>query len=629
VAVTRAATDAYAGPSSAGAVLSPIIDFGLGDGVPAAMSGTYNTDGVYGGYNASTSTYMGYRFATGGIDLSTRQLIGWSMAQNSLSRGNLSSVANGGLRIAFSDGTNWFAYNVFGGDVAPYTGSSSGGFSGYAGLGANDQSVNACWFLDRDTRATAATSGALNWASVTHIEIHFRSDSAGTKELAMGHIITAGLPLFTGTATNSLFEDGRSAYTTGGTYVFPWVFRPTPEYSLSSLRSPETIQLGVQIGDGSTTTTLTESDVNVTYWGRFEDYTPSNSVPPNSSILIDTPRLFDFYQSATDTINMSDFFVSSTSMIGLRVRGSTSGTLNLTRWTITNFELMELAHGNFVSCSFVEGLVPVEITADTSASGSFVRDSYGIKITGAAGDYSALGIDLLDNTTHDIEAGAGGAGTYDLTGLTIPSGYTLKVHNDSATNAITVSLPPGTTTTTSTAGGSITIDTAVTVTVSITALNESLTAISGAAVYLEAATGGPLPYQESVSLVRSGSTATVTHTAHGLSTADEIKIRGCDQSAYNIAASITVTSVNAYTYAVSGTPTTPATGTPTATSVILNGDTNGSGILQDTSFTYTTDQPVSGTTRKATSSPFYRASSIVGTITDSGFASSVILVGDE
>ena len=64
------------------------------------------------------------------------------------------------------------------------------------------------------------------------------------------------------------------------------------------------------------------------------------------------------------------------------------------------------------------------------------------------------------------------------------------------------------------------------------------------------------------SIIRSGSTATVTTgSSHGLSTNDEVYISGADQSEYNVVAVITVTGASTFEYEVSGTPTTPATGT--------------------------------------------------------------------
>lgn len=63
------------------------------------------------------------------------------------------------------------------------------------------------------------------------------------------------------------------------------------------------------------------------------------------------------------------------------------------------------------------------------------------------------------------------------------------------------------------------------------------------------------------SITRSGSTATVTCTAHGYSTGNKAAIAGATQSEYNGVFTITVTGANTFTYIVSGTPATPATGT--------------------------------------------------------------------
>jgi len=83
--------------------------------------------------------------------------------------------------------------------------------------------------------------------------------------------------------------------------------------------------------------------------------------------------------------------------------------------------------------------------------------STGLTITGPAGDYSGLEVRVNNNSQYDITLGSGGAGTYDLTNITAPSGYTVKIRNNSVTNAVTVELSPSLTTSTSTAGGTLTI----------------------------------------------------------------------------------------------------------------------------------------------------------------------------
>lgn len=70
------------------------------------------------------------------------------------------------------------------------------------------------------------------------------------------------------------------------------------------------------------------------------------------------------------------------------------------------------------------------------------------------------------------------------------------------------------------------------------------------------------------SLTRSSTTATVTTAApHGYATGDYVTHAGAAQTAYNVKAKITVTGLTTYTFAVSGAPATPATGTVTATYV--------------------------------------------------------------
>lgn len=64
------------------------------------------------------------------------------------------------------------------------------------------------------------------------------------------------------------------------------------------------------------------------------------------------------------------------------------------------------------------------------------------------------------------------------------------------------------------------------------------------------------------SITRSGSIATVTATAHGCVSNQTVTIAGAAQSEYNGAFVVTRTGPNTFTYLVSGTPATPATGAP-------------------------------------------------------------------
>jgi hypothetical protein len=153
--------------------------------------------------------------------------------------------------------------------------------------------------------------------------------------------------------------------------------------------------------------------------------------------------------------------------------------------------------------------------------------------------------------------------------------------------------------------------------------------VSGARVYIEADDNGPLPYQESVAITRSGATATVTHASHGLSSGSKIKVKGAAEIEYNGIYTISIIDSNSYSYTVSGTPATPATGSPIVTAVIINETTDINGVVSDTSFPYIGDQPIIGRARKADTSPLYQSNIIAGTITSSGLDSLVFLIRDD
>lgn len=71
-----------------------------------------------------------------------------------------------------------------------------------------------------------------------------------------------------------------------------------------------------------------------------------------------------------------------------------------------------------------------------------------------------------------------------------------------------------------------------------------------------------------------------------------------------------------------------AGGPATEGTVIFNELTGVSGIVTTASYSYTGDQPVIGRVRKSTAAPYYKTSDIVGTITSSGFYTTVLMIGD-
>jgi hypothetical protein len=155
-------------------------------------------------------------------------------------------------------------------------------------------------------------------------------------------------------------------------------------------------------------------------------------------------------------------------------------------------------------------------------------------------------------------------------------------------------------------------------------------AIGSARVFIETSDGtGPLPFEESVVIAQSGGTATVTHNGHGMSTDHYVVIRDAIPNEYNKVAQITKTTDDEYTYAVDSGVSSPATGSPVASAVIISGLTNGSGLASDTR-TYSSNQPFKGWARKSSAQPYYQNGPITGTISSTdGFTASIALLSDE
>lgn len=141
------------------------------------------------------------------------------------------------------------------------------------------------------------------------------------------------------------------------------------------------------------------------------------------------------------------------------------------------------------------------------------------------------------------------------------------------------------------------------------------------------------------SITGSGTTATVTHTGHGMSTGDNVIISGVtNDDRYNGAFSVTVTGTNTYTYTTESTiVSTPASGTIKATFAVINDITTATGTVTDTR-SWSASQAIAGRVRKGTydASPpagtvsYYIQGKVGGTIsTTNGFDTTVSMVRDE
>jgi hypothetical protein len=237
------------------------------------------------------------------------------------------------------------------------------------------------------------------------------------------------------------------------------------------------------------------------------------------------------------------------------------------------------------------------------------------------------------------DTGAGYSGSWlalngtNLSALTVnPAvGFKFKIRiTTTTTNTTAITYLRMDTTTTAAAQGADLYPLGIGVPVTVTAITDTGTPIPSAAVSLYAKDAtGDLPYQETVTITNSGTTATVAHPAHGMSTDDKVLIDGASIDDNNGVHSIVVTSINQYIYLMGSSPGSNPTGTITSTWTALYGTTDANGQIS-MSRVFSVDQPVSGWARKSTSAPYYKTGPISGTIdTDLGVSLTALLLSDE
>lgn len=369
-----------------------------------------------------------------------------------------------------------------------------------------------------------------------------------------------------------------------------------------------------------------------------------------SILLVDTPHsLTDFTQIIVDHASTQFYWT------GITVEAA--GTNNPGKLVFNNASTV----ATLTNCSFVK-LGTTTLQTAVQASGCTWRQAGLVTQNSAILSNctfdAATGTALLSNNINDIDGctfvskGTGHAieltsahagNSYTLTDVTFTgfggtpgsngtasSGSTdAAIYNNSG-GAVTINVSGGTTPAVRNGAGATTTVISGAVDVTLTVTDVTGAAISGAQVMVAAANAtGDLPYQESVTIANSSTTATVTHTSHGMSSGDKVLIKGASHHQNRGVFSITVTGTNTYTYTMASAPGSNPTGTITATWVALSGTTNGSGQIA-TNRVFSIDQPVSGWARKSSEAPYFKTGPVSGTI-DSGTGAtlSALLIADE
>ena len=540
--------------------------------------------------------------------------------------GLLATKAAGGFRIRFAGATvtNWFEVYVAGSDAWPpsvqggwtqfvvdiedaraaaITNGWTGGtvpattairYVGWAGVtgGTMPRMVDNTW-MDEIRRlpdgspgiiVEGRNGGATDWSFgdiVTQLGV-----AAGTAKLGAGGAIVLNTSVQFGindTTTHGFSDTNRVVLFENQEYA------PADLYGFSAVGNAggtTNVRLGVKSGTGDAATgaqggSITAAATGVRY---FMDFNGANL---NSigfyGVGFNHGAAFDFNSTAVEAITcIYNDCTSAAVADSLQLKNSVvdANTADGVAFMTTD----DLGDIRFCLFEFSDGHA-IELTTPRVAS----QDSAGNLFTG----YGADGTN--DAAIYNNTAGA----------------VTINVLNNGGTPTIRNG-----------ASASTTVQNTVTVTVTVKDGTDQSNIQNARVLLTESA-------EDVVTITRVSTTATVSHTAHGYADGSSVLIKGAAQSEYNGIHTITVTGANDYTYTVSGSPATPATGTINAQFVVLSGLTNVSGVLTTSAFNYLSDLAISGRARKSTSSPFYKTGPVAGTITSAGFSTTVFLQRDE
>jgi hypothetical protein len=352
---------------------------------------------------------------------------------------------------------------------------------------------------------------------------------------------------------------------------------------------------------GGTTTTYFEDTNQLVV---FED------MPVNANLYKLEPQ-----GTGTTTFNLTNSVIKSASQsyrFDLLLDNANLNSLSFSGNSVVNADLVKFKSGQSIT-----GCVFQNCNQVTPSTATFTGNT----IAGYTGTAGALlwpgGTNVASCTFKDnsraIEITQAANQTYDAL---LFSNNTYDTHLNNGGTNIDISKNNGSNPTTYIAtGGGVVSYVGASVTVKVIAQTATGTKIENARVFLAAsaeAVAG-LPYDDTVTIANSGTTATVTHTSHGIVTGDKVVISGASHSQNNGVFTVTVTGTNTYTYTMSTAPGSNPTGTIKSTFVYLYGLTNVNGEIS-VSRVLPTDQSVVGWARKSSSAPYYKTGPVSGLV---------------
>ena len=537
-----------------------LTDISLCEAVTGWSAGAVNSDfALQGTYclgaqaKATTSSLYTYTFGSP-VNMTGKHIYVWMMIT-----GVADTKANGGYRIYVeTDASNYGYWYVGGKDTHP------GGWG--------------CFVIDPANTSRSSGAGTVNVSSIAKIGVQFKTLSTitGTNPNIFWDACRYGTGLsVTSGATDAIDYEDIFAIDDNSTYKYGVITKGAGGIY---------VQNGLlTLGDASSTGSVdfVETDkivvfpdnafVSTTFYGI--------TVQGNST---GTTNFTLGAKSGTSGISGCTFKAMGTRQFSIDCSDTDNDKVLLYGTTFSNHGIITLlptaANREVLNCNFSSGakITPntcimencnfVTSAADTISisstsfavkNSSFINPgSHAVEIT-AAGDYD------FDNLSF---SGTNGTSTYDIENTTAGA---VVVNALNGSNPVYYE---------NTGGGTVTI-VASPVTTTVTVKTVAGAAIENARVLLVAAAGGLLPYDATVTIVNSSTTATVTHTAHGMATNDKVQISGASLNENNGVFTITKISDNSYSYTMASAPGSSPTGTIKATYAALFGLSNSSGVV--------------------------------------------------
>lgn len=533
------------------------------------------------------------------------------------------SKANYGISLVLGDGTNTNAYQVAGIDEAV--------FRHYTG-----QPAYQCLLLDTGSlptgKALRGTFGNFDNTAVTEFGANYNVSSkalGGADNCWIDRIMygNGGLTITVTDSANGWLYD-LAAKDSSNVSVEAYGICRSLGGSIYGLQGQ------ILLGDASGTGSDTLKMVDQTF--KFENFsgvgtdkfgitvqgnsTGTSNIDFTNSILFCPSGVGAFF-IATDT-DVDDLDIVGCSFYNF-IQGISLST------DATKGPNHDISNNKFVGCSQINiGKTAFKnniIDSATDANGGMIIDS-----NTSLANVEGLSF-ISDGTGHAIYITATGSYTFKNF---VYSGYGANettdavVYNNSG-GAVTILVDGGDSPTyRNGAGASTTIS--LSASVDIEVVDSGDNPIVGARCFVEADSGGSYPsYEVVTSITAVGTTATVTHTAHGLFDGQLVCIRDATNSQYyNGIFTITYISVDSYSYTMSGSPPSPATGTITATFVLMSELTISGGLATE-SVKVVGTQPIQGHVRYQNPPEYYKEGSLSGDFGSDGFSVKITLVDDD